>query len=220
MRSPLGQLLCDLLSPEVKLDTRREAWRTVETRLPQLAAEYLVELELRGYSSLASRIERRVATARQAIESEDERLQTDFLADDLTVYTVREVQLLVEATDRRLDSTNDAGFDRGAVGAFRAQTPDAASRGLDESDGQTDIPPLTAAEVAVIRTLVGFDSSRLFSGAAIEEAMKGPNRLGSRTINQAVIRLIELGLAERPRGARSGARLTRAGRRHAAKIAD
>ena len=99
-------------------------------------------------------------------------------------------------------------------------SPNAVSGGIGDGDAHPEIPPLTDNEVAVITTLATFDPSRLASGAAIEEEMSGSIRLSRRTIQPIVARLIELDLVERPRGERSGVRLTLAGRRLAPKIAD
>jgi len=91
----------------------------------------------------------------------------------------------------------------------------------DDSAQDTAAPPaLTENEVAVVNTLARFDPSRLASAVMIESEMDGPVRLSRRTIQPIVTRLIELSLAERPRGDRSGVRLTLAGRRLASKIAD
>lgn len=91
----------------------------------------------------------------------------------------------------------------------------------DDSAQDTAAPPaLTENEVAVVNTLARFDPSRLASAVMIETEMDGPVRLSRRTIQPIVTRLIELSLAERPRGDRSGVRLTLAGRRLASKIAD
>jgi hypothetical protein len=81
-------------------------------------------------------------------------------------------------------------------------------------------PPLTANEVAVIATLAMFDPSKLAGGMAIEAMMiRTPIKLSRRTIQPIVIRLIELGLAERPFGRSKGVRLTVTGRRIARKLA-
>jgi len=81
-------------------------------------------------------------------------------------------------------------------------------------------PALTANEASVLRTLAIFDPAELASAARVEAAMDRTERISDKTIRIAILRLIELGLAERPEGDRSGARLTIAGRRLARKIAD
>ncbi|MCW5775866.1 MAG: hypothetical protein KIS87_05405 [Phycisphaeraceae bacterium] len=100
------------------------------------------------------------------------------------------------------------------------EAPAGNSDGAGREDSAQDAapPPLTENEVAVLNTLAKFDASRLPSVAMIEEEMDG--RLSRRAIQPIVVRLIELGLAERPRGERGGVRLTLAGRRLAPKIAD
>lgn len=81
-------------------------------------------------------------------------------------------------------------------------------------------PALTRNDTQVIATMAGVDGSRLLSAVMIAEEMDRAERLSDRTIRPIVRRLIELGLAERPEGKNSGARLTMEGRRIAAKIAD
>ncbi|MGV6814302.1 MAG: hypothetical protein ACWA5W_04730 [Phycisphaerales bacterium] len=103
--------------------------------------------------------------------------------------------------------------------AFRETA--APSRASEDTDEDTPVPPaLSPKEATVLRTLAIFDSSELVSAARIESEMELSIRLSARTIGKAVSRLIEVGLAERPQGDRSGTRLTIAGRRLAQKIAD
>jgi len=110
----------------------------------------------------------------------------------------------------------------GSAGVPVSKTPagDAGNEGFGDGDAEVEVPPLTDNEVAVIITLARFDPLQLASASKIEAEMDAPNRRSPRTIGKAVTRLIELGLAERPRGDRSGARLTTAGRRVARKVAD
>ena len=86
----------------------------------------------------------------------------------------------------------------------------------------TDVAPpgLSPNVTLVVETMARFDGSRLLSAKRIEEEMNLAHRLSERTIRKVVVRLIELELAERPDGKRSGARLTMKGRRLAPKIAD
>jgi len=102
------------------------------------------------------------------------------------------------------------------------ETPsgDAGNEDFGDRDAEVEVPPLTENEVAVISTLARFDPRQLASGAKIEAEMEAPHRRSQRTIGKAVNRLIELNLAERPMGDRSGVRLTLAGRRTARKVAD
>lgn len=65
-----------------------------------------------------------------------------------------------------------------------------------------------------------FDASELRSSKSIANEMDATVRLSEETVRQCVGKLIESQLAERPEGDRSGARLTRAGRKLAGKIAD
>ncbi|GAB4384140.1 MAG: hypothetical protein Kow0022_05840 [Phycisphaerales bacterium] len=110
----------------------------------------------------------------------------------------------------------------GSTGVPVSETPagTAGNEGFGEVDAEVEVPPLTENEVAVITTLVRFDPVRLASVAMIEAEMDAGSRRSPRKIGEAVNRLIELGFAERPRGDRSGVRLTIAGRRIARKIAD
>ena len=96
--------------------------------------------------------------------------------------------------------------------------PDARATDADEDGEQA--PPLTPHQVRVLATMARFDSSRLLSADMIEGEIDEAKRLSARTIGPIVNRLIKLGLAERPEGKRSGARLTRSGRIPAQKIAD
>jgi hypothetical protein len=90
--------------------------------------------------------------------------------------------------------------------------------GPDDDDRSP--PALTGNEASVLRTLAIFDPAELASAARVEAAMDRAERISDKTIRVAIRRLVELGLAERPEGDRSGARLTIAGRRLVRKIAD
>lgn len=109
---------------------------------------------------------------------------------------------------------------RDPVPVSETPTGDVQNERIGDGDADVEVPPLTDNEVAVINTLARFDPLQLASASKIEAEMDATNRRSPRTIGKAVTRLIELGLAERPRGDRSGARLTRAGRRVARKVAD
>jgi len=102
-----------------------------------------------------------------------------------------------------------------------SETPAGTSgnEGFGDGDAEVEVPPLTENEVAVITTLARFDPVRLASVAMIEAEMNAGSRRSPRKIGEAVNRLIEFGFAERPRGDRSGVRLTTAGRRVARKVA-
>ena len=213
MRSPLGDLLHDLLDLRADVETRRAVWADADRRLMKSTADRVVELEVAGLGSLAARIEARVARAREAIRTEPHRLQSDPDADGLTLDLLRDASVLVDATDRRVPSQSAVPVSETPAGA-------AGNEGFGDGDGEVEVPPLTDNEVAVINTLARFDPLQLASASKIEAEMDAPNRRSPRTIGKAVTRLIELGLAERPRGDRSGARLTTAGRRVARKVAD
>lgn len=86
-------------------------------------------------------------------------------------------------------------------------------------EDEAPLPALTANEAAVLRTLATFDPAELASAARVEAAMDRMEAVSARTVGVVMRRLIELGLAERPEGHRSGARLTIAGRRLVRKIA-
>lgn len=164
---------------------------------------------------------------------------TDFDHDALAATEQRALFLLVAAglVERRIgvrgefagqrlavEFTIDATGEYGLVEAMEpvSETPagTAGNEGFGDGDAEVEVPPLTENEVAVITTLARFDPMRLASVAMIEAEMDAGSRRSPRKIGEAVNRLIELGFAERPRGARSGVRLTTAGRRVARKIAD
>lgn len=213
MRSPLGDLLHDLLDTTADVEARRAIWADADRRLMESTADRVVELEVAGLGSLSARIEARVARAREAIRTEPHRLQSDPDADELTLDLLRDASVLVDATDRRVPPQAAAPVSETTAGAAR-------NEGFGDGDADVEVPPLTDNEVAVITTLARFDPLQLASAAKIEAEMDARNRRSPRTIGKAVTRLIELGLAERPRGDRSGARLTTAGRRVARKVAD
>jgi len=101
------------------------------------------------------------------------------------------------------------------------QGPPAGRRASGESDTDETPPPArTPTELRVLRMLATFDPSELASAARIEDAMEPTQRVSERSISRIVPRLIELGLAERPQGERSGTRLTLLGRRIARRLAE
>lgn len=104
--------------------------------------------------------------------------------------------------------------------AERARAQAAPTHGEADADDPPTGPALTVNESRVLQSMAMFDASRLLSANAIRTEMVKRGRLSARTIGPIVRRLIALGLAERPEGRRSGARLTIAGRRLASKIAD
>lgn len=213
MRSPLGDLLHDLLDTTADVEVRRAVWADADRRLMESTADRVVELEVAGLASLAARIEARIDRAREAIRTEPHRLQSDPDADELTLDLLRDARVLVDATDRRVPSQS-------AVPVSETPAGDAQNEGFGDGDADVEFPSLTENEVAVITTLARFDPMRLASVTMIESEMDAGSRRSPRKIGEAVNRLIELDLAERPRGDRSGARLTTAGRRVARKVAD
>ena len=103
--------------------------------------------------------------------------------------------------------------------AAEVGSPQPEPYGGPDDDDQPS-PALTANEASVLRTLAIFDPAELASAARVEAAMDRAERISDKTIRVAIRRLVELGLAERPEGDRSGARLTIAGRRLVRKITD
>lgn len=131
--------------------------------------------------------------------------------------------LLAECAHPEPAGENNAKFVPEPV-AQAADVPAAVNKqavNATQGEGEETQPPaLTMSESLVLQTLALFNASQLRSAAAIAEEMDPENRLSEETVRQGVIRLIELDLAERPEGGRSGARLTPAGRILAGEIAD
>ena len=127
--------------------------------------------------------------------------------------------LQIEALNQRI---NDVQFDAYRRHGFEPEQTDEPEylEFVESKDDDTEqLPPaLTPNEQFVLITLERFDSSKLESVARISEAMAPSQRLSEETVRKIVNRLIELSLAERPEGTRSGVRLTRTGRRSAGKI--
>ena len=99
--------------------------------------------------------------------------------------------------------------------------PHAGATGTTATAAPDDAPPaLKVNDTRVIETMARIDASRLLSAEMIADEMHATQRLSDRTIRKIVRRLIGMGLAERPEGTRSGARLTMKGRRLVPKIAD
>lgn len=123
-------------------------------------------------------------------------------------------RIIVEADRvRKLNAVARMLGAAGDNGDAKAKTPPA---GADESTG----PALTVNQSRVLQTMARFDASRLLSAKMIAEEMDPSVRLSEETVRQCVGKLIESGLAERPEGDRSGARLNSVGRKLAGKIAD
>jgi len=217
MRSPLGELLHNALDPPSETNLR-EFWRDFDHKLAELCADYIVQLELLGYGGLAARIEQRIIRVQNAVESQPRRIQSEPDTDAMTLEAIRDALFFVDATDRRVHALNNPPSSSRDAPISDAPAANAENSGDGESDPKA--LALTENEVAVINALAKFDPRRLASGVMIEDEMDGSIRLTRRTIQPIVSRLIELDLAERPRGERSGVRLTLAGRRLASKIAD
>ncbi len=80
--------------------------------------------------------------------------------------------------------------------------------------------PLTQAQAKILHAMAQFDARRLLPVTAIVEALPHESPLSDKTVRACLRKLIDCGLAERPEGERSGARLTMAGFRLAAKMTD
>jgi hypothetical protein len=107
------------------------------------------------------------------------------------------------------------------AGRVAGQAPRATRPAGSESDTDETAPPaLTPNEITVLQALATFDPTELASAARISDAIDPSRRVSDRSIVTIVRRLLELGLAERPMGDRSGARLTLQGRRIVRRIAE
>ncbi len=87
-----------------------------------------------------------------------------------------------------------------------------ASGGAQNPSNSGEQPPdevaLTTAERTVLAALSAFDNAELVSTRKISKDEK----MGTKTVQNAMNRLIDLDLAERPNGGKHGARLKRRGR--------
>jgi len=191
-------------------------------------AAIVVELEVNGFSGLAKRIDEPFDELRRVLngggsQSDRFRLRNAY----------RSLTAILRAIHRIRGRLSDGSSDFPS----RIHNPDSVlepgettSRQRSENtqhkessivhpvsgvlvDDESQPPAITSIEMTVLRALAVFDPSQLASSKRIEDAIPPPARLSSRTINPIVRHLIELRLAERPQGARSGARLTMAGRR-------
>lgn len=90
----------------------------------------------------------------------------------------------------------------------------------DGNGGDTSDPALSSGDVRVLHTMMAFAPATLVSVETIAREMPNGQRLSPETIRKSVLNLIGLGFAQRPKGKRLGARLTREGRVLAGKIAD
>ena len=81
-------------------------------------------------------------------------------------------------------------------------------------------PALTPSQSRVLKIMARFDRSQLVSTDRIVAEMDPARPLSDETVRLSVKKLIDSGLAERPEGDRSGARLTPSGRTLCGKIAD
>lgn len=176
-------------------DAMRDALRTTDRELE--AAGFVQPRTIEDWEHLALLVEMPLETVRSGN------------------FTLANVHALALAwVDRqRMKAKLAAEGGRGAA----ASSPGKGTSGIEE---EAQAPPLTSNEAAVLRTLGSFDPSELVSAARVEAAMEPGERVSERSIGPIVRRLIQLALAERPQGDRSGSRLTIAGRRLARKIAD
>ncbi len=214
----------------LETDTKaRASWQRAANKL-QIFANALASL---GPGEGLSEEERQALTGaiRDALRATDRELEA---AGFEAPRTLEEWEHLAHIAEMPFDTIRSGNFaladvrtvalawaDRERMKARLAAEAGASPPGRESAPDDDDPPPpaLTATEVTVLRTLATFDPSELASAARIEAAMESNARLADRSILPAVRRLIELGLAERPQGIRSGARLTLAGRRLARKIA-
>lgn len=106
-----------------------------------------------------------------------------------------------------------------------SRPPIAPSGRFDDKDEAMG-PALTASQSRVLQAMGRFDGSQLLSARMLaKETEDGQAKpplaaLSEETVRQCVKKLIAEGLAERPQGDRSGARLTSAGRKKVGKIAE
>lgn len=109
------------------------------------------------------------------------------------------------------------GVKAAALKAMAGASSPAAGAG--EAQDAEELPaPLRPADQLVLRTMDTFDPRVLLSLRQIHLAMDTSVRIQERSIGSSLDRLIEYGLAERPEGERSGARLTISGRKLAKNL--
>lgn len=119
-----------------------------------------------------------------------------------------------------LDAVREAEWEaRGAAPSRPARREtDGDSNGRSSVDGGHLPPSLTARQVSTLLLMAEFDPSRLVSAAVV--ATTDGAAMSEETARLAIKALVGQGLAERPEGPRSGARLTLRGRRLAGNIVD
>lgn len=132
------------------------------------------------------------------------------------LWDVVEPWIEAETVRRKANGLNDAA----SAASDDAKTKRLNATGNANDANETLPPPLTKPQQLVLRTMNMFDPTRLLSATMIVEEIDSHERLSDETVRKCVRKLIESGLAERPEGDRSGARLTLDGRRLAVKIAD
>lgn len=206
----------------------RSCWERARARLRSFAELRTVMLRADDRDAV---LEELAAAIRDALIATDRELEASGFE---APRTIEDWEHLAHIAEMPFDTIRSGNFtlgdvrtvalawaDRERMKARLAAEAGASPRGRESAPDDDDQPPpaLTATEVAVLRTLATFDPSVLASAARIEVTMESDARFATRSILPAVRRLIELGLAERPQGIRSGARLTLAGRRLARKIA-
>lgn len=101
-----------------------------------------------------------------------------------------------------------------------ADTPQSAPVVEDSDEQQGQAPALTKNDQRVLLAMGRMDRSILASAVDVADEIDEDERPSVRTIYPAIVRLVELGLAERSEGERQGARLTNKGRALTEKIAD
>lgn len=186
---------------------------------------------------------RPVATERFATEADGERLMALDNAVHEHARKIRDTaQPLAEALERLghdardvLAIGNTAHMGGGGPAAVAAIWPEAKVRlqtaairlkgpaiSMASTETNEQPPALTTSELSTLLALANFDPAQLATVEKIAERMLDLDRArnySTRTIGDAVRRLTDMGLAERPEGIRQGARLTMKGRRLVPKIA-
>jgi hypothetical protein len=212
----------------------RAAWKRAQRQL-RIVAQMLRSAASAQMPGGSAELDELTRAVREALRATDRELEAAGFEAPRTLEEWEHLALLAEMPFETIQSGNLtladvrtvalAWADRERMKArIAAEAKGAGAKTIGQGqvagDGdESESPALTATEIAVLQTLATFDPSVLASAARIEMAMESDARFATRSILPAVRRLIELGLAERPQGIRSGARLTLAGRRLARKIA-
>lgn len=221
----------DALSDQLESDqAARAAWQRASLRL-RLFAQALESAQPEREGQAEEALRNLADAMREALHVTDREVEA---AGFEAPRTLEEWEHLAHIVEMPFDTIRSGDFTLADVRAValawadrqRMKAKVAAEAGMPAprqecAPQEDDAPPaLTANEAGVLRTLATFDPAKLASAARVEAAMDRTDRISDKTIRVAIRRLVELGLAERPEGDRSGARLTIAGRRLVRKIAD